>query len=84
MELNIGIEQVSGLLEDGKFIKRVVKRMLRNKHTKEELIEQVAESLGDAIENDSDLRSKILLRALDDSAFRGKVAGILREELIDA
>ena len=83
MRLDIGIEQVRGLLEDEKFVRRIAKRLLRNKDAKEELIEQVAAYLADAIDDDPDLRSKILLSTLDDSAFRGKVAGDLMEELID-
>lgn len=79
MRLDIQIDQVRGLLEDEKFTERVTNRMSQDKDTQEDMSKQIAKSL----EDDPGLSSKILMRALDDSVFRGKVASVLVEKLID-
>ncbi len=62
---------------------QIVTKVLKNKEAMEEYVEEVADALEDAMDDDPKARNMFLSAAMSDSSFRDRVADALVQEMID-
>lgn len=81
--MDIEEEDVARLLRDPAFMEAVVAGLTKDKDVYEDLAEEVAGALEDALEDHPGFKQQILQAALDDATFMAKVTKALVDELTD-
>lgn len=72
---------VSKVLADQEFMDQVVSGLVEDSSTMDSLAEEIAEKVQDALENDSDLRQRLVSAAMANEVFKRKLVDKLIEEL---
>ena len=83
MGIDIEVDDIRELLDNEKFMNAVVTKVLKNDEAMEEFVEDVADALEDALDDDPEARNMFLSAAMSDSSFRNRVADALVQEMID-
>ena len=83
MGYDMSEKEVTTFLKDKRLIGEVVKRVVSNRETLDELAEDIADDLSDAIENDPTIKKQIVAAAMKDPRFKEKVVQELAKELSD-
>ena len=72
---------VGRVLADPAFMEQVVSGLMENSSTMDSLADDIAGQIEAALENDSDLRQRLVAAAVSNEAFKQKLVHKLIEEL---
>ena len=72
---------VGRLLQDPGLMDEVVKAMVEDSETTDSLAEDIADKLQDALEDDPEMRKRIVDSAISNDVFKRKIINKLVEEL---
>lgn len=72
---------VGRVLADKEFMDQVVSGLVEDSGTMDSLADEIADKVQDALENDSDLRQRLVSAAMSNEAFKRKLVDKLIEEL---
>ncbi len=74
---------VSKVLADQEFMEQVVSGLVEDSTTMDSLADEIADKVQDALENNSDLRQRLVSAAMSNETFKRKLVDKLIEELAD-
>ena len=74
---------VGKVLADQEFMDQVVSGLIEDSSTMDTLVDEIADKVQDALENDSDLRQRLVSAAMSNGTFKQKLVDKLIEELGD-
>ena len=72
---------VGKVLADQEFMDQVVSGLIEDSSTMDTLVDEIAGNVQDALENDPDLRQRLVSAAIANEAFKQKLVNKLVEEL---
>ena len=72
---------VGKVLANQEFMDQVVSGLVEDSNTMDSLADEIADKVQDALENDSDLRQRLVSAAMSNEVFKRKLVGKLIEEL---
>ena len=72
---------VGKVLANQEFMDQVVSGLVEDSNTMDSLADEIADKVQDALENDSDLRQRLVSAAMSNEVFKQKLVGKLIEEL---
>ena len=72
---------VGKVLANQEFMDQVVSGLVEDSTTMDSLADEIADKVQDALENDSDLRQRLVSAAMSNEVFKQKLVGKLIEEL---
>ena len=72
---------VSKVLANQEFMDQVVSGLVEDSTTMDSLADEIADKVQDALENDSDLRQRLVSAAMTNEVFKRKLVDKLIEEL---
>ena len=72
---------VGKVLADQEFMDQVVSGLVEDSSTMDSLADEIADKVQDALENDSDLRQRLVSAAMANEVFKRKLVDKLIEEL---
>ena len=74
---------VGKVLADQEFMDQVVSGLIEDSSTMDTLVDEIADKVQDALENDSDLRQRLVSAAMSNETFKQKLVDKLIAELAD-
>ncbi|MCH8298339.1 MAG: hypothetical protein IH963_13035 [Chloroflexi bacterium] len=74
---------VGKVLADQEFMDQVVSGLIEDSSTMDTLVDEIAGNVQDALENDSDLRQRLVSAAMSNETFKQKLVDKLIAELAD-
>ncbi len=80
---NLTANEISTLLQDKKFAKKVINEALASPDVMEELADDIADELSDLLEDDEQLQREFMSQALAGDGFKKQVIEKLMAELND-
>lgn len=81
MGYDIAKEDIKALLKDEKLIAHIVRKITQDKQALEDLADNVAEQLASTIEDNPEVKKRIIKAALSNPAFKQKIIKRLVDEL---
>lgn len=74
---------VSNVLADEEFMQQVVSGIVEDPSTMDALVDDIAGNVQDALENDADLRQRLVSTAMNNEVFKQKLVEKIIQELED-
>ena len=74
---------VSNVLADEEFMQQVVSGIVEDPSTMDALVDDIAGNVQDALENDEDLRQRLISTAMNNEVFKQKLVEKIIQELED-
>lgn len=74
---------VGNVLADEEFMQQVVSGIVEDPSTMDALVDDIADNVQDALENDADLRQRLISTAMNNEVFKQKLVEKIIQELED-